>query len=169
MKYIKTYERYTHTPQDKIDDMTLLQEFTQKFEDKFEYRLNLDTTNQPEFRSYLGFGADKNYSGTIEVYNNKYYKTKKKIRYSIVLETDINPAGITGDDDIGRTFTIDFDIKQENRLRNKFPDFRQYTRDIDTLIEKFDDYVRTTLNIKKLSEEELKQKQIDKSANKYNL
>ena len=162
-------EKYIHTSQDKIDDMELMQEFSKKFEDKFEYRLNLDTYNNITFRTYLGCGADKRYSGTVEIYNQKYYKTKRKIRYSINIDTYINPAGITGDDDIGRTFTIDFDIKQENRLTNKLPDFYGYARNMDEIIERFNNYVYTTLNIKYLSEKELEQKKIEKSAKKYNL
>jgi hypothetical protein len=170
MKYIKSFnEKYIHTSQDKIDDMNLIQEFIQKFEDKFEYRLNLDTYSEPRFRTYLGFGADKSYTGSVEIYNEKYYKTKRKIRYSINIETDINPAGISGPDDIGRTFTIDFDIKQENRLTNKIPDFYSYGRTMDEIIEKFNNYVYSTLNIKYLSEKEIEQKKIEKSANKYNL
>jgi hypothetical protein len=170
MKYIKPFnEKYIHTSQDKIDDMNLMQKFIQKFEDKFEYRLNLDTYNDLSFRTYLGYGADKSYTGTVEIYNQEYYKTKRKIRYSITIETDINPSGISGADDIGRTFTIDFDIKQENRLTNKFPDFYKYGRNMDEIIEKFDNYVYKTLNIKHLSEKEIEQKKIEKSANKYNL
>ena len=168
MKYIKSFnEKYTHTAQDKIDDMNIMQEFVQKFEDKFEYKLYLDTSNETKIRTY--FGAYNDYRGVVEIYNPKYYKSKRKIRYSIKIETDINPAGISGPDDIGRTFTIDFDIKQENRLTNKIPDFYSYGRNIDEVIEKFNNYVYTTLNIKNLSEKEIEQKKIEKSANKFNL
>jgi hypothetical protein len=162
-------EKYIHTSQDKIDDMNIMQEFAKKFEDIFEYRLNLNIDNDSKFRTYLGHGANKSYTGTVEIYNQEYYKTKRKIRYSINIITDINPAGISGPDDIGRTFTIDFDIKQENRLTNKIPDFYSYERTMDEIIEKFNNYVYSTLNIKYLSEKDLEQKKIEKSANKYNL
>jgi len=169
MKYIKQYDKYINTPQDKIDDMIFLQEFVQKFEDIFEYRLNLDTFVESRFRAYLGFGADKIYNGEVEIYNPTYYKTKRKIRYSINIETDINPAGISGADDIGRTFTIDFDIKQDTRLGNRIPGFYGYGRSMEEVIEKFDNYVWTKLNITYLSEKEIEQKKIERSAKKYNL
>jgi hypothetical protein len=40
---------------------------------------------------------------------------------------------------------------------------------MDEIIEKFNNYVYSTLNIKYLSEKEIEQKKIEKSANKYNL
>lgn len=165
MKYINTYEKYIHTNQDKIDDMTYIQEFAEEFEKKFEYRLNLDTNEQIRFRSFLGFGADKYYHGEIVV-NTSYYKTKRTLKYKVRIETDINPAGITNENDIGRTFVIDFDVYSPNQ---KIPDFYGYERSIDDIIERFHDYVITKLNIKTITEEEKKEKEIKKTASKYNL
>ena len=169
MKHLKLYEKYIHTPQDKKDDINLLHEFVQKFEDKFEYRLNLDTSKQIKFKSYIGYGSEKYYYGTIEIYNIKYYKSKRYINYSINISTDINPNGITSENDIDRTFTIDFDIKQDNGRNSIFPDFYAYDRDINTVIDKFDYYVSSILNIKHLTKDQIKQKQIEKAAKKYNI
>lgn len=169
MKHLKHYEKYTHTPQDSIDDMTLIQEFADKFENQFEARLNITQKSNTQFRSYLGFGADKHYSGEIEIYNRNFYKTKRNIKYKIRIETDINPAGVSGDTDIDRTFVIDFDIKPDNNRYSKFPDFYSHARNMEDILEKFDDYVRFKLNIPNLSEEQKEKYFIQKTANKYNL
>lgn len=169
MKYIKTYEKYAHTPQDKIDDMILMQEFADKFETQFEDILDIDYKSNIRFRTYLGFGADKQYEGQLTINNPRYYKTKKTIKYSIRIETDINPAGITGDDDIGRTFVIDFDIKQKANRYTKYPDFYSYQRNIDDVLQQFNEYLINTLNVKQPTEKEKQQRQLKKSMIKYNL
>lgn len=169
MKHLKIYDKYIHTLQDKKDDMILIQEFTKNFEEKFEYRLNLDINEKAEFKSYIGYGANKYYYGTVEIYNRNYYQSKRKINYHINIDTDINPNGITSENDINRTFTIDFDIKQDNGRSSRIPDFYAYDRDIDKIIEKFDDYVLSTLNIKNLTEEQIEQKQLEKSAKQFNI
>ena len=69
MKYLKLYEKYTHTNQDALDDMTYIQKFSKKFEDKFEYRLNLIDLSNAKFKSYLGYGAHKYYYGEVEIFN----------------------------------------------------------------------------------------------------
>lgn len=167
--FIKYNEKYNHTQQDIIDDMRYINEFSKKFENKFEFRIDLNIERNSQFRSYLGYGADKFYTGEIIIDNLKYYKTKRKIKYIVRIETDINPAGITGEDDIGRTFTIDFDIKQENRSRNKIPDFYGYSRNIDDIINEFDTYVIQKLGKKNLSHEEIEQKKMIKKMKKYNI
>lgn len=167
--FIKYNEKYNHIQQDKIDDMRYINEFSEKFENKFEFRIDLNIERNSQFRSYLGYGADKFYTGEIIIDNLKYYKTKRKIKYRVRIETDINPAGITGEDDIGRTYTIDFDIKQENRSRNKIPDFYGHSRNIDDIIDQFDTYVLQKLGKKKLSQEETERKIMIKKMKKYNI
>lgn len=167
--FIKYNEKYNHTQQDIIDDMRYIDEFSEKFENKFEFRIDLNIERNSQFRSYLGYGADKFYTGEIIIDNLKYYKTKRKIKYRVRIATDINPAGITGEDDIGRTYTIDFDIKQENRSRNKIPDFYGYSRNIDDIIDQFDTYVLQKLGKKKLSQEETERKIMIKKMKKYNI
>lgn len=167
--FIKYNEKYNHIQQDKIDDMRYINEFSEKFENKFEFRIDLNIERNSQFRSYLGYGADKFYTGEIIIDNLKYYKTKRKIKYRVRIVTDINPAGITGEDDIGRTYTIDFDIKQENRSRNKIPDFYGYSRNIDDIIDQFDTYVLQKLGKKKLSQEETERKIMIKKMKKYNI
>jgi len=169
MKHIKTYEKYIHTSQDKIDDMILMQEFADKFEKQFEDRLDINYKSDIEFRSYLGFGAEIRYEGEIIVNNRNYYKTQRNIKYKINLSTDINPAGITGADDIGRTFVINFDIKPTNTKYSRIPDFYDYKRNMYDVLEKFNEYIYQTLNIQQLSDEEKEQKRIKRKANKYNL
>jgi hypothetical protein len=162
MKHIKAYEKYKHKPQDKIDDMNLMQEFSDKLETQFEYRLDIDYISNIE-TSVVGYGTNKYYSGQF-INNSKYYKSKRAILYNIRISTDINPNGITSDKDIGRTYTLNFDTKS-----SRIPNFYEYSRDMNDVLQRFNYYVINTLNIDYLSKEELKQKQLNKIANKYNL
>jgi hypothetical protein len=149
--------------------MTLIQEFADQFEKLFEARLNIKSNTPAEFRTYLGHGADKTYKGSLEISNTKLYNTKRKIKYTVELETAINPAGISGDHDIGRTFTIDFDVMSNNNKQLRFPDFYSYARNIDDVLVKFDEYLTNKLNIKPLSKEEIQFFNLQKSSRKYNL
>lgn len=170
MKYIKTLEKYTHTNQDKIDDMSYLQEFADKFEAEFEDRLNLTVYRDAEFRSYLGFGADKYYRGEIILDNRNIYYKKIKIEYKVRIETDINPNGISNKDDIGRTFVIGFDINNnKSRNVNKIKHFYGYSRNMNEILEDFDNYIIRTFNIRHLTPEEKEQKKLQRAANKFNL
>jgi len=161
MKYILTLEKYKNTSQDLIDDMNLMIEFSDKFETKFEYRLDINDISNIE-TSVVGYGTKKYYSGLF-INNTKYYKSKRPIQYTITLITNINPNGISSDDDIGRTFKIDLDTN------SKIPDFHEYSRNIDEILRKFEEYVINTLNINQLSKKELKQKQLNKITKKFNL
>lgn len=169
MKYLKKYEKYIHTSQDKIDDMSYIEEFSKRFEEMFEYRLDIIEKSNPKFRDYLGFGAEVQYNGETEIYNSKYYKTERNIKYSINIETNINPNGIKHEYDIERTFLIKFEIKRENRLNNRIVDFYDYSTSMDAVLLKFDKYVLDTLNIKYLTEEEIEIKKIKKNMKNYNL
>lgn len=179
MKYLISYknllEKYTHTDQDKIDDMIYINEFVKKFEEKFEYRLNLEYDSEAEFRDYLGFGAGKYYHGEVEILN------KYMIQYFINIFTCINPNGIKNENDIGRTFNIDFDIRSRRggptrirkntrnaRINNNIIDFYGYSRNMEELIDRFDEYL-LKLDIKHLTEEEKKEKEIEKKMRTYNL
>ena len=170
MKYLKTHEKYIHNEQDRIDDIKFINEFSKKFEYLFEYRLNLDVSSKMEFRDYIGYGASKNYTGET-ILNNKNISSKKvKIKYSIFLDTDINPNGITNENDIGRTFTIKFEIlKNKSTNINNLKHFYNYSKNMDDVLEKFDDYVFYTLRIRKPTKEELEQYRLEKAAKKYNL
>jgi hypothetical protein len=170
MKYIKTLEKYIHTNQDSIDDMNYIEEFANKFEEKFEDRLNIIVSKDAEFRNYLGYGAYKYYSGEIILNNRNIYHKKINIGYKVRIETDINPNGITNENDIGRTFSIGFDInKSKSRNVNKIRHFYGYSRNIDEILEKFDNYIKTTFNIRYLTPEEKEQRKLQRTANKYNL
>lgn len=173
MKYLISYknllEKYTHTDQDKIDDMIYINEFVKKFEEKFEYRLNLEYDSEAKFRDYLGFGANKYYHGEVEILN------KYMIQYFINIFTDINPNGIKNENDIGRTFNIDFDIRTRIRKNTRnaiicsnIVDFYGYSRNMEELMDKFDDYL-LKLDIKHLTEREKEQKKIEKTMRTYNL
>lgn len=177
MKHLKTYEKYVHTSQDQIDDMNLINEFSKKFEDLFEFRLNLDRSGNPEFRGYLGYGASVHYFGKINLDNPRILKRKVDISYNVYLDTDINPNGITGEDDeddIDRTFTIKFEIsKNMSRNVNNIKNFYSYSRNMDEVLEKFNNYVSHILGIKQLTdsekEERKKKKDFDKKIRQYNL
>ena len=170
MKYLKTYESYKHTKQDKIDDIRYIHEFVEKFEDMFEFRLNLNITGDVKFRSYLGFGADKYYYGNFILDNKRILSKKVNIDYNVNIETSINPHGITSENDIGRTFTISFDIgRNSSRNVNNIKHFHGYSRNMDDILQRFDEYVSNVLGIRHLTEEEKKQKKLEKTAKQYNL
>ena len=171
MRYILTYEKYQHTPQDKIDDMNLIREFMKKFEQLFEFRLHLEST-QPESR--LGYGASVHYFGYVELNNPKILKRKVDINYSIFLDTDINPNGITSENDIGRTFSIKFEIlKNKSRNVNHVKNFYGYSKDMDIILEEFDDYLIDVLGIEYITDEERekrkRKKEFVRNIKRYNL
>lgn len=167
MKHLKLFEKYTHTQQDKIDDMKLINDFSEKFEDMFEYRLNINEHSEPNFRDYLGHGAEKNYTGSI---TKKLMTKNVEIKYIIFLTTDINPNGILSEKDIDRTFNIKFEIQNNNsRYVKQLNNFYGYSRKMDEILERFDYYVLNTLDIKRPTEEEIKQYKLEKTAKKYNL
>lgn len=170
MKYIKKFEKYQHTKQDLIDDVNYINEFAKKFEDLFEFRLNLDTSENAKFRSYIGHGADKRYTGDIILNNPRIYSKKIKIEYYINIDTDINPNGITGHDDVARTYVIKFELKRsKSRIINNLPHFYSYSINMNDVLDKFDNYISNKLGIRELTEEEIKVCKIKKDANKYNL
>jgi hypothetical protein len=163
MKYIKTYEKYKHTNQDKEDDMYYINKFSKKFEDEFEFRLNFDIKEDVKFMDYIGYGAEKIYSGKIKINNNN-------VSYLIWIYTRINPNGIEHSQDIGRIFTIKMKIRiKEYPVTNYY----EYSRNIDDILEKFDRYILKELNIEYLTDQEKekrkKEKELKISVNKYNL
>lgn len=162
-KFIKFNENYIHTNQDKIDDMKYIEEFAEKFENKFEFRLNLNI-GKSQFRTYIGYGAEKYYNGEIIINNLKYYKKQKKIKYLVNIDTLINPFGFINDD-INRSFKINFHIINEKRI----PDFYERSRNIEDVLEKFDTYVLQQLGKKHLSLEEIEKNKILKKTKKYNI
>jgi len=170
IKKFSIFESYNHSNQDKLDDMELIQEFSKKFEDLFEYRLNLDKFGQPEFRGYLGYGANVNYSGQIELDNPKIFKRKIDISFNIILDTNINPNGISGENDIGRTFSIKFEIRNNNlRNVNHVKNFYGYSRNIDDILERFDEYLINVWGIDYLTDKEIEERRLKKISKKYNL
>lgn len=170
MIYLKTYEKYKHTQQDKIDDMIYIREFSRKFEEAFEYRLNLNINIDSIFRNFIDHGAEKVYTGEIILNNKKILSKKINIKYNIIIATDINPNGIKNENDIGRTFSINFNIlKSASRNINNIRHFYNYSTNIDDLIQSFDKYLIEVLGIKYLTEDEKQQKKKEKDINKYNL
>lgn len=170
MNHIKTFEKYQHTKQDLIDDMTYINEFSKKFEDLFEARLNLTASSDAHFINSVGYGAKKNYTGNTILNNTKILSNKVKIEYVVYIKTDINPNGITSEDDINRTYVIRFDIiKNKSRNVNSIPSFYAYSINMNETIYKFDNYISNKLGIRNLTEEEIKEFKIKKDAKKYNL
>lgn len=168
MKYIRTFEKYIHTKQDEIDDMSLINEFVNKFDDMFECRLNLE--GEPIEAMWIGYGAYRYYTGSIILDNSRILKKKVIIRYNVTLTTHINPDGITGEHDIGRTFSINFEINN-NRSRNvnALPKFYSYSIDMNELLEKFERYIINTFGIRRLTKEEEEECKLKKDTKKYNL
>jgi hypothetical protein len=160
---IKTYEKYTHTNQDKLDDMYYIEEFSKKFEDLFEYWLDFEVYEDIKFRDYLGYGAEKVYTGEVKI-------GKKMKPYMIWIETDINPNGIKGEDDIGRTYVIKMEIKV---VGYSVSNFYKYSRNMEDVLEKFDRYLLEDLNLLRISDEEKerrkKERILRKDVDKYNL
>lgn len=156
---IKNFSHYIHTNQDKIDDMIFIEEFSNNFENEFEYRLNLKI-NKPHFRTNFDYGANNFYSGDIIIYNKKYYNKKIKFHFLIMIETEIDPHNNNG-----RIFKICFQFDKSCRIEN----FNYSSNNIDDVIRNFDNYIQNELHIYNLTDEELKIKKMQKRIKKYNI
>lgn len=157
MKNIHSYksfnESYKHTIEDKKADMVEIEKFTSKFESMFNDELKLKVYEDAKFRDYLGHGASKIYLSDIDYRVDGEYESIND-QAMIFLTTDINPNGISSGDDIGRTYTINYELKgkvvnvvngeefQEDTVVRKFYSFE---RTIDEVLEKFKKFVDTEL------------------------
>jgi hypothetical protein len=118
----------------------------------------LQTYQFPEFKKYLGYGAGAIYSCEIDIPQMSEAKKKKmglsgnKIYGMIWVSSDINPNGITGPDDIGRTYTIQVHFHGRIRYTQRrweegsFVSFYDYARDMETVLKKFKEWVMYTYN-----------------------
>jgi hypothetical protein len=123
--YLKTYEdggymaKGGETSEDISECKKLVSAFCEKFGEKFG--LNEEKVlNEVKFQDYLGYGASVfiSLSVTSNMTDLKVGETKPIAGY-IKLTSDINPNGITGKDDIARTYTIDIEIKGDKRYTQR--------------------------------------------------
>ena len=97
----------------------LVSAFCKEFGDKFG--LNEEAIlEKVKFRDYLGNGASVfvSLSVTSNVKDLKVGETRPTGGY-IIFTSDINPNGVTGKDDIARTYSIDIEIKGSKRYTQR--------------------------------------------------
>ena len=132
----------------KAEDMSEIKKFTDLFEKKFKEKLSLEIHKRNSFQDYLGRGAESIYTNPIpkDFVTNKWRKNPRK--GMLWIETDINPNGITGKNDIGRTYTIKFEqvFSERRKYARQFGTgmihhFYSYGRTIDEILEKFENYL----------------------------
>jgi hypothetical protein len=125
--------------------------FTKSFQDKFGNELQLREYKLNKFQDHLGYGAQS-------IYTNSHYidvnaKSDIAPAHSITVEnpkplpgqfngmlwinTEINPSGITGRNDKGRTYSISYELKGDKKIN-------QRTWESNATILKFYDYGRTS-------------------------
>jgi predicted ABC-type ATPase len=122
----------------------LVSAFCKEFGEKF----GLDeekVLKEVKFQDYLGYGASVfiYLSITSNVTDLKVGETKPRNGY-IKISSDINPNGITGKDDIARTYVIDIELKGDKRYTQRkteegryFKSY-QYGRTIDDVMDATD-------------------------------
>jgi hypothetical protein len=130
------------------EDIKATKEVIKAFFDKYGDALGLTETeaiNKIEAQEYLGRGASSfNFLSVSSNIDDKLKKDQTKPnRGYLIFGSDINPNGVTGKDDIARTYTIDLEIKGRKRisLRSYDNDGRYfkvyaYGRTVDELLDK---------------------------------
>lgn len=105
-----------------------------------------------DVKSKDGYGANVIYTSQITIPEWNEKKKRKAgleggtIRGMLWIASDINPNGITGKEDIGRTYTIHFELKGKRRVTQRrwedglFIKFYNYARDIQTIIDLFKEW-----------------------------
>ena len=131
-----------------MEDLKQIKIFTEAFEKRFKDVLMLSDYRKNSFRDYLGYGAESIYTNPKpdDFKETKYRKNPQK--GMLWISTDINPNGITGKDDVGRTYTIKFEqVCQERRKYARhfgtgmIHKFYGYGRTIDEILGKFEAYL----------------------------
>jgi len=137
---------------DYTEDLTTLQTFVDRFDEKYFDALKLKVFTDCTARDYVGYGATKLYTmGKPKNYTDTKYI--RNVNSSMIwLTSDINPNGITGKDDIGRTYSIKLEVMCQRRRkygRNWYDDclvrFYGYGRTIDEIMNKFGDFYSDSL------------------------
>ena len=135
----------------KREDLKEIKLLTKRFEDEFKHFELKQFTDfdgnliYNRFQDYLKNGAESIF--TLD--KPKNFKPTKWLRNPrqpmIWLSTEINPNGITGKNDMGRTYTIDFVFRCDTREKFKktwcndseYLKFYSYGRTIDEIINEF--------------------------------
>lgn len=115
--------RYTHTAQDKIDDVTTGKEFADKFIERFGGILKL-SLYKAEWKEYLGHGFDTIFTASEGNINGPNYLSFGEAM--IWVTSDIWPIKNEGDPDFKRGFRIQYELKGSYRRkhgRTWWPDF----------------------------------------------
>lgn len=104
----------------------LVSAFCKEFGDKFGLNEE-EILEKVKFRDYLGNGATVfvGLSVTSNVEDLKVGETRPTGGY-IIFTSDINPSGVTGKDDIARTYSIDIEIKGIKRYTQRRTDEGRY-------------------------------------------
>jgi hypothetical protein len=161
MKILKDFsnflnENYIHTKQDKIDDMRLISDFSEKFESEIGSLLHLQEFEKNKFQDYLGYGATSIYrvsKDEIKIDNEEQYDTING-NAMVWIETGINPVGVKVEGEYGRTYTVHLELKAQKteihgkeRYQNEViaKKFYNYSLYMDEIIEEFKNYVNSEL------------------------
>ena len=134
--------------EEKIEDLKMIAEFTKIFKERFGNIIE-ESNSEEVFRDYIGYGAE-----SLFIINKpKNFKETKHIKnlstHLLWLDTSINPNGITGVHDIGRTYTIKFECMADVREkfkhsfnRTSYVKFYKYARTIEEVIKSFDEFLK---------------------------
>lgn len=172
--YKKAYEHYLETKggymadggevgfdEDIKETKRLITSFIKKYGHIFPMN-EINFIKNLEAQDYLGYGASSyNYYTVTSNIEDKLAIDETKPKYaSLWLKSDINPNGISGKDDVARTYTIHLEIKGRKRLS-------QRSYDEDGLFFKIYDYGRTIAEV--LEKVEDKMYQLETKIRKYDL
>ena len=131
-----------------LEDISECKKLVSAFCKEFGEKFGLDeekVLKEVKFQDYLGYGASVfiYLSITSNVTDLKVGETKPRNGY-IKISSDINPNGITGKDDIARTYVIDIELKGDKRYTQRkteegryFKSY-QYGRTIDDVMDATD-------------------------------
>ena len=133
---------------EKSEDLKMIAEFTKIFKERFGNIIE-KSNHEEVFRDYIGYGAESLFS----INKPKNFKETKYLKnlssHLLWLDTSINPNGITGAHDIGRTYTIKCeciaDVREKfkhNFYRTSYVQFYKYARTIEEVIESFDELLK---------------------------
>jgi hypothetical protein len=137
---------------DYSEDLETLKNFTDEFDSNFSEKLRLKVYKDSLPMDYIKRGAVKIY--TVSAREQKNFKDTLHLRAIqptlVWLKSSINPNGIKDSTDIARTFTIDFQVRCEKRVkwgRNWFEDnlikFYGYGRTVEEIINEFNSFVES--------------------------
>jgi hypothetical protein len=127
-------------------DLNELKKLTQAFETIYTNDLGLKVFEEAKPMDYIKHGAIKIY--TTQKPNVNESKYIRHIQGGLIwLSSDINPNGITGLHDIGRTYTIKFEAKCEERIKygrywyaSSVVQHYCYGRTVEEALNKFSEY-----------------------------